>query len=72
MTSESNGQTWYEDYVDDDDNDDAFNIIDYNVSASANDFNVSTLFNFMESGAIIIPRFQRNYVWDLKRSIKAY
>ena len=67
MTSESNGNTWYDDYVDDDDD---FNVIDYDLSATPNDFNVSTLFNFIESGAIIIPGFQRNYVWDAKRASK--
>ncbi len=70
MTSKSNGQTWYEDYVDYDDIDNDISVTDYDVSASPNDFNVSTLYNFMESGAIIIPGFQRNYVWDVKRASK--
>ena len=66
VNSESNRSTWYEDYGDDDDID----VIDYDLSATPNDFNVSTLFNFIESGAIIIPGFQRHYVWDIKRASK--
>jgi len=40
----------------------------YDISASPNDFNIKTLFDFIESGALIIPGFQRNYVWDLNRA----
>jgi uncharacterized protein with ParB-like and HNH nuclease domain len=29
-----------------------------------------TIFSFIESGAILIPGFQRNYVWDIKRASK--
>lgn len=42
--------------------------IDYNISASPNDFNVKTLFDFIASGILKLPGFQRNYVWDLKRA----
>jgi uncharacterized protein with ParB-like and HNH nuclease domain len=69
MTSETNGSMWFDDYVneqDDRDND----AIDYDLSATPNDFNVSTLFNYIESGIIIIPGFQRHYVWDVKRASK--
>ncbi|RRR71420.1 MAG: DUF262 domain-containing protein [Candidatus Viridilinea halotolerans] len=41
---------------------------EYDITSSPNDFNVLTLFNFIESGAIKIPGFQRNYVWDIKRA----
>ena len=41
---------------------------EYDITSSPNDFNVSTLFHFIESGAIKIPGFQRNYVWDIKRA----
>ena len=67
MTSESNGSTWFEDYVDEEDDRDR-DVIDYDLSATPNDFNVSTLFNYIESGIIIIPGFQRHYVWDVKRA----
>jgi len=40
----------------------------YDISASPNDFNIRTLYDFIESGALIIPGFQRNYVWDLNRA----
>jgi len=42
--------------------------IEYNITASPNDFNVKTLFDFIESGIVNIPGFQRNYVWDIKRA----
>ncbi len=43
---------------------------DYDISTSPNDFNVSTLYDFINSGVFIIPGFQRNYVWDIKRASK--
>lgn len=45
-------------------------ITEYNISVSPNDFNVRTIFDFIESGVIKIPNFQRNYVWDIKRASK--
>jgi hypothetical protein len=45
-------------------------IDEYQLSSSPNDFNVLTIINFIESGAITIPGFQRQYVWDLKRASK--
>ena len=71
MTSESNGnarvEDWFEDYVDEAKDSDR-DIVDYDLSATPNDFNVSTLFTFIESGTIIIPGFQRHYVWDVKKA----
>jgi len=49
---------------------DDYQVREYEVTASPNDFNLSTLVSFIESGAIKIPGFQRNYVWDLKRASK--
>lgn len=43
---------------------------DYDISASPNDFNTKTLFDFISSGIVKIPGFQRNYVWDIKRASK--
>ena len=43
---------------------------EYDISASPNDFNISTLFSFIGSGVVKIPGFQRNYVWDIKRASK--
>ncbi len=45
-------------------------IREYDITASPNDFNMSTMFSFIESGAVKIPGFQRNYVWDIKRASK--
>jgi uncharacterized protein with ParB-like and HNH nuclease domain len=58
---------WFEDYVDEEDE---VQINEYDITATPNDFNVSTLFNFVESGAVRIPGFQRNFVWDRARSSK--
>jgi len=43
---------------------------EYEISASPNDFNVKTLVDFIGSGIVKIPGFQRNYVWDIKRASK--
>lgn len=43
-------------------------IEEYDLTSAPNDFNISTIFNFIDSGAVQIPGFQRNYVWDIKRA----
>src|ERR1017187_8715743 len=43
---------------------------EYDITAAPNDFNVLTIFSFLESGSVRIPGFQRNYVWDLGRASK--
>lgn len=43
---------------------------EYDISASPNDFNIKTLYDFIGSGVVKIPGFQRNYVWDIKRASK--
>lgn len=50
--------------------DDDTQIDEYDLTSSPNDFNLTTIFNFIESGAVKIPGFQRNYVWDIKRASK--
>lgn len=45
-------------------------IDEYDLASSPNDFNVSTIVDFIDSGAVNIPGFQRNYVWDIKRASK--
>ena len=65
--SDENSSSWFEDYAEDADN---LQIDEYDISASPNDFNVATIYSFMESGAVRIPGFQRNYVWDLGRASK--
>jgi uncharacterized protein with ParB-like and HNH nuclease domain len=58
---------WFDDYAEDEDEE---QIDEYDITATPNDFNVSTLFNFIESGAVRIPGFQRNFVWDQVRASK--
>jgi hypothetical protein len=48
----------------------ATQIDEYEIVASPNDFNTRTINSFIEEGAIKIPPFQRNYVWDRKRASK--
>jgi uncharacterized protein with ParB-like and HNH nuclease domain len=60
-------QDWFEDYADEDDE---FQIDEYDITSTPNDFNVLTLNNFVESGAVRIPGFQRNFVWDHGRASK--
>lgn len=57
---------WFDDYAEEDD----LQIDEYEITATPNDFNVSTLFNFIEAGAVRIPGFQRNFVWDQVRASK--
>lgn len=44
------------------------NFSDYKVNTSPNDFNVKTLVELIDNNQLIIPGFQRNYVWDQKRA----
>lgn len=67
VNDESSTQDWFEDYVDDDEE---LQVTEYDITATPNDFNVATLFNFIESGAVVIPGFQRHFVWDIKRASK--
>ena len=60
--------TWFSDYVAEVEED--FQIDEYDLTATPNDFNVITIYNFIESGAVRIPGFQRNYVWDIARASK--
>lgn len=57
-------QIWYE--VEQEEDESPFR--EYDITASPNDFNMLTLFSFIESGAVKIPGFQRNYVWDIGRA----
>lgn len=60
-------ETWFDDY---EEAEDEFQISEYDITASPNDFNVLTIFSFIESGAVKIPGFQRNFVWDINRASK--
>lgn len=59
----------FDDYVNEADSDD-FAIDEYDLSATPNDFNVATIYSFIEAGAVRVPEFQRSFVWDIKRSSK--
>ncbi len=63
---QDNTKTWDDDYADAEEP----SIDEYDISANPNDFNILTIFNFIESGAVKIPGFQRNFVWDIGRSSK--
>ena len=65
---EPTAKSWFDE--EEDINNDDYQVREYEVTASPNDFNLSTLVSFIESGAIKIPGFQRNYVWDFKRASK--
>lgn len=58
---------WFDDYSEDADD---LQVEEYDITAAPNDFNVLTINNFLESGAVRIPGFQRNYVWDISRASK--
>ena len=61
------GVEWFEDYAEDGDE---IQIEEYDITAAPNDFNVSTIYNFLQAGSVRIPGFQRNFVWDLGRASK--
>jgi len=58
---------WYEGDYDTQENG---TVEEYDITAAPNDFNIKTIFDFIQSGAVSIPGFQRNYVWDLTRASK--
>ncbi|WP_375583255.1 DUF262 domain-containing protein [Cyclobacterium xiamenense] len=59
---------WYLDETDDEEMD--FSFTEYDLTSAPNDFNIKTIYDFIESGVLKIPGFQRNYVWDIKRASK--
>jgi hypothetical protein len=64
-SEEKRSTSWFEA---DQDEDTSVSFKDYEVIASPNDFNIQTIVNFVSSGAVKIPGFQRNYVWDIKQA----
>ena len=59
---------WFDDYAGSEEVDSY--VGEYDLTSTPNDFNVLTIVNFLDSGAVIIPGFQRNFVWDIKRASK--
>jgi len=47
-----------------------YSLTEYDITAFPSDFNIKTIFDFMESEIFKVPVFQRNYVWDLTRASK--
>jgi uncharacterized protein with ParB-like and HNH nuclease domain len=45
-------------------------LTEYDISSNPNDFNVLTITNFLETGSIVIPPYQRNYTWEKARASK--
>lgn len=45
-------------------------ITEYDLVSTPNDFNVLTIQNFLETGAVKVPKYQRNFVWDRPRASK--
>ena len=43
--------------------DDSYPIDSFDLVSSPNDFNTKTLVDFIESGVVNIPGFQRNFIW---------
>ncbi|MDE2716967.1 MAG: DUF262 domain-containing protein [Chloroflexota bacterium] len=65
-TSTPTGATdreWFDDYVDHEG--DAGYIDEYDITSTPNDFNVITLYNYIDAGFVKIPGFQRHFVWSL-------
>ncbi len=62
--------SWLDPEDDLNDSSEDISFTEYEISASPNDFNIKTLFDFIGSGVVKIPGFQRNYVWDIKRASK--
>ena len=48
--------------------DDSYPIDQFELVSSPNDWNVTTLVNYIDRGVVLIPGFQRNFVWDIARA----
>ena len=44
-------------------------VTQYDISVIPNDFNIITIFNLIDSGAIEMPVFQRNYIWTRRERL---
>lgn len=69
-TTETASGSETDDWLEPEPSEDDFQIEEYELTSSPNDFNIATTVNFIESGAVKIPGFQRNYVWDIRRASK--
>lgn len=55
---------------DETDTDEDYPLTEYDITTFPSDFNIKTIFDFMESEIFKVPGFQRNYVWDMTRASK--
>ena len=55
----------YVEEVDDEEDGDSYPVDQYDLVTSPNDFNTKTLVDLIDAGVIVIPGFQRNFVWDI-------
>src|SRR5260370_27094666 len=69
MATEDTGE-WFEPDDADAEEEEDVSAQGYDLTAVPNDFNVSTIVNFIERGVFKIPAFQRHYVWDIRRASK--
>lgn len=69
MTIDSNDD-WLEDDHHDETAEDDISIDEYDLTSTPNDFNVKTIVDFIQRGVFVVPAFQRNYVWDIRRASK--
>ena len=71
VTEIDSEDTRYEiDLIERDEDENSYQIDEYDLVASPNDFNITTIVDFIKSGVVKIPGFQRNFVWDIKRASK--
>lgn len=62
-------QDWLEkEEGDSEEEDKSYSIDEYDLVSIPNDFNTKTVVDFIDSRVVLIPGFQRNYVWDIKRA----
>lgn len=59
---------WYQGDQTPEQDEDVSSVREYDIISSPNDFNIKTIFDFIESDVVVIPRFQRHFVWDLTRA----
>ncbi len=52
------------------DQEEGIGINEYDIISAPNDFNIKTIFDFIQKGTFKLPPFQRHYVWDIKRASK--
>lgn len=67
MTPTNTEPAWFEDYADDVDD---IQVDEYDITAAPNDFNVLTIFSFLESGMSVYRAFSETTfgIWDARQN----